>query len=140
MVNFNFLEKSLGIVSLSHCVHDFSIKIFLMLIFHGRGLYHIETSPLICSANQWTSFYMITTSVIKELMAKWRNAQRKLDAKNPKLSSFFTSKMFLYLFTSSLLKLKNLKKNFKIFRIKKGSRPETKNCWTVSGWQLDKIW
>ena len=26
--------------------------------------YHIETSPLICRANQWTSFYMIGTSVI----------------------------------------------------------------------------
>ena len=32
-----------------------------------RGLYHIETSPLICSANQWTGFYMITASVMKEL-------------------------------------------------------------------------
>ena len=30
-----------------------------------RGPYHIETSPLICSANQWTGFYMIRTSVIK---------------------------------------------------------------------------
>ena len=29
--------------------------------------YHIETSPLICSANQWTGFYMITASVMKEL-------------------------------------------------------------------------
>ena len=29
--------------------------------------YHIETSPLICSANQWTGFYMIGTSVMKEL-------------------------------------------------------------------------
>ena len=27
------------------------------------GCYHIETSPLICSANQWTGFYMITASV-----------------------------------------------------------------------------
>ena len=29
--------------------------------------YHIETSPLICRANQWTSFYMEGSSVIKEL-------------------------------------------------------------------------
>ena len=28
---------------------------------------HIETSPFICSANQWTSFYMIGISVITEL-------------------------------------------------------------------------
>ena len=27
----------------------------------------METSPLICSANQWTGFYMITASVMKEL-------------------------------------------------------------------------
>ena len=35
--------------------------------FHDGGRYHIETSPLICSTNQWTGFYMITTSVMKEL-------------------------------------------------------------------------
>ena len=33
---------------------------------HDRGLYHLETSPLICSANQRTGFYMIGTSVMKE--------------------------------------------------------------------------
>ena len=26
----------------------------------GGRYYHTETSPLICSANQWTGFYMIT--------------------------------------------------------------------------------
>ena len=26
---------------------------------------HIETSPLISSASQWTAFYMIETSVVK---------------------------------------------------------------------------
>ena len=35
--------------------------------FHDRGRYHIETSPLICGANQWTDFYMITVSFMKEL-------------------------------------------------------------------------
>ena len=34
---------------------------------HG-GPYHIETSPLICSENQWTGFYMIGISVMRELM------------------------------------------------------------------------
>ena len=29
--------------------------------------YHIETSALICGANQWIGFYMITASVLKEL-------------------------------------------------------------------------
>ena len=37
------------------------------LLFHNGGRYHIKTSPLICSANQWTRLYMITASVMKEL-------------------------------------------------------------------------
>ena len=41
---------------------------FLCLkLFHDGGCYHIETSPLICGANQWTGFYMITASIVKEL-------------------------------------------------------------------------
>ena len=36
-------------------------------LFNDGGLYHIEISPLICRANQWTGFYMITASVMKEL-------------------------------------------------------------------------
>ena len=35
--------------------------------FQDKGRYHIETSPLICSANQWTGFYMITASILKGL-------------------------------------------------------------------------
>ena len=30
-------------------------------------VYHVETSPLIYSANQWTGVYKIGTSVMKEL-------------------------------------------------------------------------
>ena len=33
-----------------------------------EGYYHIETSPLICSANQYTGFYMVEISVMKELV------------------------------------------------------------------------
>ena len=36
-------------------------------LFHDGGRYHIETSPLICSANQWAGFYTITASVMTEL-------------------------------------------------------------------------
>ena len=36
--------------------------------FDDGGPYHIETSPLISSANQWTGFYVIGTSVMKELI------------------------------------------------------------------------
>ena len=35
-------------------------------LFHEGGPYHIETIPFICRANQWTGFYMIGTSVMKE--------------------------------------------------------------------------
>ena len=36
--------------------------------FHEGGRYRIETSPVIFGANQWTSFYMITTSDMKGLI------------------------------------------------------------------------
>ena len=39
-------------------------------LFHDGGCYHIETSPLICKANQWTGFYMIGSSVMKELVVR----------------------------------------------------------------------
>ena len=49
-------------------------KLFSFDPFHDGDLYHIETSPLICGANQWTGFYMITTSVIKGLILLEVNA------------------------------------------------------------------
>ena len=35
--------------------------------FFKTGPYHIETSPLICRANQWISFCMIGSSIMKEI-------------------------------------------------------------------------
>ena len=35
-------------------------------LFHDGGPYRIETSTLICRANQWTGFYLIGSSVMKE--------------------------------------------------------------------------
>ena len=48
-----------------------SIVVFLstFLTLDG-GCYHIETSPLICRANHWSGFYMITASVMKKLNRK----------------------------------------------------------------------
>ena len=37
-------------------------------LFHDGGSYRMETSPLICPANQWTGFYTIETSVMKVLI------------------------------------------------------------------------
>ena len=45
----------------------FSYKSLYLLTLPDGGPYHTETSPLICSANRWTSFYMIGTSVMKDL-------------------------------------------------------------------------
>ena len=42
---------------------DFYIK--TVLIVHDGRHYHIETSPLIWRANQWTGFYMTGTSTIR---------------------------------------------------------------------------
>ena len=39
-----------------------------LTLFHGGGPCHIETSSLICSANQWIGFYMIGITVLKELI------------------------------------------------------------------------
>ena len=39
----------------------------LRKLFHDGDPYNLEISRLICSANQWTGFYMIGASVIKEL-------------------------------------------------------------------------
>ena len=45
----------------------FNAVIAISKLFHGGGPYYVETNPLICSADQWTGFYMIRTSVMKEL-------------------------------------------------------------------------
>ena len=53
------MSKAFGFMGL---IHSHAIK-----FFHDGGPYHIETSPLICSANQWTGFYMVGTSAMKKL-------------------------------------------------------------------------
>ena len=41
--------------------------LFIFIFIYDGSSYHIETSPLICIANQWTGFYTIGTSVMNEL-------------------------------------------------------------------------
>ena len=68
MFNVNFLKKVLETLpteSLTVRKILTSNKIDCFLLCHNVGLYHIESSPLICRATQWTDFYMIKTSVIK---------------------------------------------------------------------------
>ena len=48
------------------CLPGSDLMFFFQFNFHGGGSYDIETSPLICSANYWTGFYVIGTSFVKE--------------------------------------------------------------------------
>ena len=50
--------------TISDCI---SLSKRIIWFFYDGCPYHIETSRLICSANQWTVFYLIGTSVMKEL-------------------------------------------------------------------------
>ena len=59
-----------------------SLSVINTLLFHDGGRYHIETSPLICSANQWSGFYVITASVMKELTLLLGTSISTIDKKN----------------------------------------------------------
>ena len=57
-----------GIYPLSILIENSVLDVWKdTLPFHHGGRYYIETSPLICGANQWTGFYMVTASVMKGL-------------------------------------------------------------------------
>ena len=47
-------------------IYNAALTVTYLSLFHDGGLYHIETSPLTCSENQWTGFYIIGSSVMKE--------------------------------------------------------------------------
>ena len=51
-------------------------------LFHVEDPYLIETSPLISSANQCTGFYMIETSITKELKVLFVLSSRKWNKRN----------------------------------------------------------
>ena len=55
------------IESMPYFLRDLKIFFLSIELFIEGGLYHIQTSPLICSADQWASLYIIRTSVMKEL-------------------------------------------------------------------------
>ena len=57
-------------------------------LFHDGGSCRIETSPLICSANQWTVFCIVGTYIMKD---------------SRPLSSTYTESLFLHVVKHSLL-------------------------------------
>ena len=86
--------------------------IYSLELFRDGGSYHIETSPLVCRANQWTGFDMILISVTKGLTQLvpffpftsvlsniLRYSEVKLQPSQVSRSGFFPS-TFLYPLTS----------------------------------------
>ena len=52
---------------MSYLCHLVSIFILIIVIFHDGASYYIETSSLTWGVDQWTGFYMIEPSVMKEM-------------------------------------------------------------------------
>ena len=65
--DISFLTELLPVLSFEKTIVNIAHDI--KELFYAGGRYHIETSPLVCCANQWTGFYMITASVMKELIS-----------------------------------------------------------------------
>ena len=90
-------------------------------LFHDGGCYYIETSPLICRANQLTGFYMIMASIMKELKSQY---QPKKNSRNLK-SNFLTY----------------FKNKGKFFILSQKMSPELQfqtTAWVYTDWQLKK--
>ena len=67
-----FLVKSKS-TEVIHCIRN---DVLFEPVYDG-GPYHIEISPLICRTNQWTGFYLIGISVMKELNRRCRSRWKK---------------------------------------------------------------
>ena len=70
LAKFKYLPGKSGLTRFcqySHIFPCFPVFYNTCEPFHDGGPNHIETSPLICSGNQWTGFYMIGTSIVREL-------------------------------------------------------------------------
>ena len=74
--SLNLIQSCFVVLAMVILSFSFNVKVFYKNInlpklfqypwfFHDEGPYHIETSPLICKANQKTGFYMIKTSAMK---------------------------------------------------------------------------
>ena len=88
-----FLNSSFFSLNENKSVDHLVLKpIFCVCHFHDGGSYHIETSPLICRANEWTGFYMIGTSAMKEL----RDTVNRLIAIQMCVNPFQANVRFLY--------------------------------------------
>ena len=59
----------------NHCYLAFDDNVWAVLnSFMTEAVVIIETTPLTCSENQWTGFYMIMASIMKELKCFMKRA------------------------------------------------------------------
>ena len=67
------MSKRINQLQIRQHLYFIQSKVMLLLsLSHDRGPYHVETRSLISRTNQWTGFYMISISVMKELNGKAR--------------------------------------------------------------------
>ena len=67
MKSVNIFLKTIAI-KIQKNIHDKHYLVKMQALTLSRQRFcHIETSSFICIANQWTGFYMVGTSVMKEL-------------------------------------------------------------------------
>ena len=59
------------------------------LTLHDRSPYDIETSLLSCSANQWTGFYIIETSIMQELIFIYQKVLNTFQGFDSYFKSYF---------------------------------------------------
>ena len=65
---FFYFRGNLGNVQEKPSTLTEQVQVFWSIacwLFHDEGLYHTETTLLICRTNKWTGFYMIGTSSIR---------------------------------------------------------------------------
>ena len=66
-INTPKINQNTALAKLSTGEDQFRLWSVLLTLSRRRS-YHIETSQMICAAKQWTDFYMIGTTVTKELI------------------------------------------------------------------------
>ena len=90
----SFIMNQIFCLKVGERPHKRFLRYFMLTLlnsFMTGGPYHTETSPLICTANQWTGFYMIRTSIMKELLLSSRQPNPTFTSKILKNRSYLAS-------------------------------------------------
>ena len=126
MLNFDFLEKRLGIVSALYIVHDFSRKIFLMLYsinpLTTNVPYHIETSQLIYIAN-FIAWLLLLVEILMNICIA--------TVCEPGCDVIIFEVDFIFLIKPIFYIPKSLEKNLNILRTKRAFKVKQKAFFTI---------